>query len=184
MSVPDYVTPIVGYRAWSWAGPHYLKSLTNQQPWPPGKPMVAKCQAWPHHKAPQEICTCGIYALKTITQKNRNQFPQFPRGDKTWPCLIVGEVYLWGKVIEHQYGWRAQFAYPKSLSFLWGRWLGATEMEALAAYGADLYHMPRPGKGEGVLLWTRQLGYSDFGKGLLAQATEKPDKPWMWGRPN
>ncbi len=28
---------------------------------------------------------------------------------------IHGEVYLWGTVVEHRLGWRAQFAYPKSL---------------------------------------------------------------------
>jgi hypothetical protein len=28
---------------------------------------------------------------------------------------IHGEVYLWGTVVEHKLGWRAQFAYPKSL---------------------------------------------------------------------
>jgi len=30
------------------------------------------------------------------------------------PYGICGEVYLWGTVIEHRSGWRAQFAYPKS----------------------------------------------------------------------
>ena len=28
---------------------------------------------------------------------------------------IYGEVYLWGTVVEHELGWRAQFAYPKNL---------------------------------------------------------------------
>jgi hypothetical protein len=28
---------------------------------------------------------------------------------------VHGEVYLWGKVVEHERGWRAQFAYPKTL---------------------------------------------------------------------
>jgi len=28
---------------------------------------------------------------------------------------IYGEVYLWGRVVEHPAGWRAQFAYPKTL---------------------------------------------------------------------
>ena len=30
-------------------------------------------------------------------------------------CGIHGEVYLWGTVVEHELGWRAQFAYPKTL---------------------------------------------------------------------
>lgn len=28
---------------------------------------------------------------------------------------IHGEVYLWGNLVEHRMGWRAEFAYPKSL---------------------------------------------------------------------
>ena len=28
---------------------------------------------------------------------------------------VHGKVYLWGTVVEHERGWRAQFAYPKVL---------------------------------------------------------------------
>lgn len=28
----------------------------------------------------------------------------------------IGEVALWGRLVEHQNGWRAQFAYPGTLS--------------------------------------------------------------------
>jgi hypothetical protein len=41
---------------------------------------------------------------------------------------ICGEVYLWGRLVEHELGWRAQFAYPKTLflplwisSLLWAK---------------------------------------------------------------
>src|SRR3989442_1695231 len=29
------------------------------------------------------------------------------------PNIVVGEVYLWGKIVDCQYGYRAQYAYPK-----------------------------------------------------------------------
>ena len=55
---------------------------------------------------PHPDCTCGIYAAKNI--EHLRQFGYERRG-------IQGEVYLWGTVVEHKLGWRAQFAYPKSL---------------------------------------------------------------------
>jgi hypothetical protein len=32
-----------------------------------------------------------------------------------WDCGVRGEVLLWGTVVEHEHGFRSQFAYPKSL---------------------------------------------------------------------
>jgi hypothetical protein len=29
------------------------------------------------------------------------------------PNIVIGQVYLWGKVVDCQYGYRAQCAYPK-----------------------------------------------------------------------
>jgi DNA-binding CsgD family transcriptional regulator len=58
------------------------------------------------HQAPNATCTCGIYAVKSLDQLRDLDCGR--RG-------ISGEVHLWGTVIEHQTGWRAQFAYPKSL---------------------------------------------------------------------
>jgi len=40
--VPDYVAPIVGWRAWKWDPPQ-LTSINNQSAWYPGQPMKAKC---------------------------------------------------------------------------------------------------------------------------------------------
>jgi hypothetical protein len=140
--IPDYVTPIVGYRGWRWDSSRLLS--LNNEPWLPGKPMTAKCtavmpaavrilvaklkdsgmssheiermlaheiirmareqQQVPEHEAPLESCTCGIYAFKA---------PKKLLG----AANIYGEVYLWGKVVEHKYGWRAQYAYPKSFEF-------------------------------------------------------------------
>jgi hypothetical protein len=100
-------------RAWRWwaetsASPKRLYSIgIGQLPWPPGIPMQAQCLRhdispdgdWQRHShdapAPVAGCTCGIWALK-----------EPPSGG------IVGEVALWGRVIEHALGYRAEYAYP------------------------------------------------------------------------
>ena len=56
--------------------------------------------------APIVECGCGFYAFKT------------PPYLEAWlehrkPNIVIGEVYLWGKIVDCQYGYRAQYAYPK-----------------------------------------------------------------------
>jgi hypothetical protein len=106
MNVPDYTAPIVGYRGWCiHPEADRLMSGISEEVWHPGRAMKARCPlrlSGIVHSSPQEGCTCGIYALKSLLVRNR-----FP---------ICGEVYLWGKLIEHRDGWRAQYAYPKSLT--------------------------------------------------------------------
>jgi len=172
--VPDYVVPIVAYRAWNWVPPQ-LASLNDQSSWYPDRPMMAKCPVgnldfslaatlarwkaggrppvrFPGHETPHERCTCGIYAAKTLDGLHAMGYA---RG------TIFGEVYLWGRVVEHAHGWRAQFAYPKSLRvpLVLQDCLGS-HMEALIAYGADVY------LGD-ILLWTRQRGYTRRGRVLI-----------------
>ena len=48
----------------------------------------------------QMSCSCGIYGVKYPDEKITN--------------TISGEVALWGKMIEHQLGYRATYAYPLS----------------------------------------------------------------------
>jgi len=118
MNIPDYVAPIIGYRAWQWNcggwNPHSapLKSF-NDEWWSPGRALTATCTAsfgWTpatgaevahgRHEAPLATCTCGIYAAKSFDHLQDQGY--LKRG-------IRGEVYLWGKVIEHQSGWRVQY---------------------------------------------------------------------------
>ena len=120
MNIPDYILPVIGYRVWRWNATG-RKSL-NGEPWLPGRPLAAGCRAAARgaivgrakalhgaHELPHSDCTCGVYAAK-----NREHLRQFGYEQ----CGIRGEVYLWGTVVEHERGWRAQFAYPKSLFLL------------------------------------------------------------------
>ena len=117
MRLPDYISPIVACRVWQWDASG-LRSL-NGEPWLPGKPLAAGCRvsdsgtlvgraetANGNHAAPQGGCTCGVYAAKDFEHLRRTGYDRYG---------IHGQVCLWGTVVEHQLGWRAEFAYPKTL---------------------------------------------------------------------
>jgi hypothetical protein len=171
VDIPDYISPIVGYRVWRWTATG-LKSL-NGEVWPPGRPLVAGCRAAARgtivgrtktvHDArelPQWDCTCGAYAAKSLAHLRQLGYEE--RG-------IHGEVYLWGTVVEHQLGWRAQFAYPKSLCLppdevpftLTGI---EARLKTLIAFGADIFML---GEHESIRLWKRGSGFDAAGLDYL-----------------
>lgn len=144
--VPDYISPIISYRLWRWdiAG---LRSL-NGELWQPRKPLEAGCRASDFarrthgdgaahrpHIAPHIKCTCGIYASKSLEHLRERRHER---------SLVYGQVSLWGTVVEHHDGWRAQYAYPKSF-FLLPELLPLTITEiqsrllALISYGCDIF---------------------------------------------
>ena len=161
MSIPDYISPIVGWRVWRWyAGG--LRSL-NGKPWSPGQPLAAKCGAGNAHDAhepPQADCTCGVYASKSREHLRQIGVDRYG---------VLGEVNLWGTVVEHELGWRAQFAYPKTL-FLSPDLIPADtkEMEArlgaLAAYSTDIFIV---GCGRKIPLCRRGAGFDATGLDYL-----------------
>jgi hypothetical protein len=172
MSIPDYISPIVGYRVWKW-GNTGLKSLCGER-WHPGQSLAARCRAstvvgpiagraeavHDAHEPPQTNCTCGVYAAKTFHHLCSVGYAK---------CGIHGEVYLWGTVVEHELGWRAQFAYPKSLILPPDLIPSDTkEMEArlgaLAAYDTDIFIV---GCGQNIPLCRRGLGYGAAGLDYL-----------------
>jgi hypothetical protein len=168
MNVPDYVSPVVAYRAWL-LGPRGLMSL-NGEFWQPNQKLQAVCRrSVNHHTPPHGDCSCGIYAAKSFDQL---------RGIGYAELGVRGEVYLWGTVVEHKLGWRAQFAYPKTLvvgpeSLLCGRLvqrdLCTEELESLKiliGYGADLFVAGEEGN---VPLWTKQCGSFDHVREVAAR---------------
>jgi len=173
MRVPDYISPIVGYRVWQWDATG-LKSL-NGRPWLPGKPLSAACgiemsrmltgraeQGQVTHDAPQLDCSCGVYSAKSLDHLRRTVYMQYG---------IFGEVYLWGTVVEHEAGWRAQHAYPKNFVLplsmmpvsmsrveLW--------LKTLTEFGCDIFVHS---KQRDVPLWQGQSGYEAAGLDVLVQ---------------
>jgi hypothetical protein len=172
MSIPDYISPIVGYRVWKWEKTG-LKSLCGER-WKPSQLLAARCRAsvvvgpiagreeavHDAHEPPQTDCTCGVYASKSLEQLLTTGYAK---------CGIHGEVYLWGTVVEHELGWRAQFAYPKTL-FLPSDLIPSDtkEMEcrlgALAAYGTDIFIV---GHGQSIPLCWKGSGFDAAGLDYL-----------------
>jgi hypothetical protein len=172
MTVPDYISPIIGYRVWKWENTG-LKSLCGER-WHPSQSLAARCRAsavvgpivgraeavHDAHEVPQTDCTCGVYAAKTFHHLCSVGYAK---------CGIHGEVYLWGTVVEHELGWRAQFAYSKSL-FLPPDLIPSDtkEMESrlktLAAYDIDIFI----GGGRGsIRLCRRGSGFDTAGLDYL-----------------
>ena len=58
---------------------------------------------------PQRRCRCGVYAAVS---------PEALAGLHSLPGGVVGEVSLWGRVIEHGRGFRAQVGYPARLGLV------------------------------------------------------------------
>lgn len=65
-----------------------------------------------HHLAPQEDCHCGIWAFKDVD----HLWPHVRRYsfDQT-PLWAYGKVEMWGRLIETENGWRAEYARPKEV---------------------------------------------------------------------
>jgi hypothetical protein len=154
-SKPD-PEPVVGHRIWGWDGAGLIS--LNGEYWVPRQAIKAICKTSNRagtpvreHQAPQLYCFCGVYATKT--KEPLHAFTGFHR--------ISGEVYLWGTVVEHSSGWRAQFAYPKSLTLLpysipYGERESKVFLNAITGYGADLYLAEA---GRYVEVWSKSSGF-------------------------
>lgn len=85
--------------------------------WEPRRPIVAVCSSFTSdHEAPWVDHECGIWALKREEDARRRMvsWMQTQGGEPLgWAC---GQVSLWGRVIEHEHGWRAQYAYPYAIT--------------------------------------------------------------------
>ncbi len=113
----------MAWRAWMlWyrrraAEPVLLRPIVGStRPWPPAEPARATCVRPKLHRAPFPHCTCGLYATRSEELLRRTRNP-----------AVVGTVALWGRVIEHELGYRAEYAYPQRLQlvcylcfFTWG----------------------------------------------------------------
>lgn len=113
MSVPDFCMPLVGYRRWKINGSTLAPwSVDNKgNPWRPRN--VAIADAVPAIKL--EVFhgfvfenSQGLHAHRTLDEITPLKYIQY--SDEA-----IGEVFLWGTVVEHTNGYRAEFAYPKRL---------------------------------------------------------------------
>jgi hypothetical protein len=102
---PVSIEEVEGWRAWSVVerdGAVVLSSLTRAEAWEPGRPFVATCER-KRHDAPHGRCSCGIYAAE-----DPNELARLGR----IAGAAIGQVSLWGRLVEHSRGYRAAAAYP------------------------------------------------------------------------
>ena len=138
--VPDKVSPEIGWRVWLVVA-HEAELLLHSAvqakvEWPVRQALRAECRRVPvleivgeprlgaGHEAPEETCGtggghgCGIYAAKTASAcadfLKGSYSPSQVRGAGV-VHRVIGKVALWGKVIEGELGWRAEYAYPAEI---------------------------------------------------------------------
>jgi hypothetical protein len=122
VEAPDYVEAIVGWRLWRITRRRRqirLSSLFLDDVWPWLEPLEARCavpgigwrRSQRRHTAPHADCDCGIHA--TLWSRVAPEVSRHGRLRSVG--FVVGEVALWGSVVECQFGWRSSFAYPQRM---------------------------------------------------------------------
>ena len=143
---------IVGWRQWNFMYPHFLANLRKDTIYVPREKIEARCDQEDHseQEAPHLTCTCGIYAYKEkprLLGEIRITYGRPLAPPVSGLRLVYGEINLWGKIIEHEDGYRAQFGYPKRL------WC-TPAIEPLAGWIGYVYGVPcevmPSGDGEGI----------------------------------
>jgi glycine cleavage system H lipoate-binding protein len=101
MTAPDFIEPLIGFRAWHLNGDGALVpwALSGAGAWEPGV-NTAVCHAGKSHAPPAADCMCGLYALAS------SRDPRLHGLDGQ----IVGAVAAWGDIELHRTGFRAEHA--------------------------------------------------------------------------
>jgi hypothetical protein len=133
--------PVTGWRAWvvmETAAGLRLGSVLHDLAWPHGRALIAECRrhedpfAGPvgPHPVPGAECNCGFHAARDPVDAL-----SYARGrdEPGTVCRVLGEVTLWGHVLETEGGWRASHAYPRRLYIP-----DARVAAELAAYGVPI----------------------------------------------
>lgn len=110
METPLAVEPVEGWRAWRLSfdrlGPS-LHPTGRGGPWQRASVTTAGCWRHRRHHAPTRDCSCGLYAVRDPDQLRHARSP-----------AVIGTVALWGRVVEHTIGWRAEYGYPQRLTLV------------------------------------------------------------------
>lgn len=124
-AVPDFLEPLVGWRAWKVCAPlsstgsyPTLSSVILDTPWTPRREVSAEHNFDLGEKCiglVGENCSCGVYAFRGSADalaylvKVRDMLLGMSME------VAIGQVSLWGKVVECERGFKAQFAYPRHI---------------------------------------------------------------------
>jgi hypothetical protein len=122
-TAPDLLEPVVAWRVWRLVpvSPEYrLASVYKWTLWEPGcaleacchvpSSMLGKLLGRRDHASPAMECACGIHAAGLeLVCDSLGTFGGCGVG------MIVGQVVLWGDVVECEHGFRGALAYPRHL---------------------------------------------------------------------
>jgi hypothetical protein len=105
-----------GWRVWRLGtyeprAPHraqeiFLRSCVFGDYWPASEPIRARCR---QHAHPVLTCECGIYAVASREQAVEWAYWALEHVPNPF---VIGEVQLWGRVLQYTEGYRAEYAYP------------------------------------------------------------------------
>jgi hypothetical protein len=130
MTPPLVLGPVQAYRSWHirWHyGQPVLGSVFHSTLWPASGPLHATCErgtglltaclrrffSSPQtHAAPEWGCECGVYALARL---DGDPGPRLSPAYESGGIRVKGVVLLWGRVIQHTQGYRAEYARPLKL---------------------------------------------------------------------
>jgi len=130
---PDSIDPVRGWRAWRvyssrhfdrnslpvqtrrpiWGLQSIYASLYDQHLWPNSTPLTAECLNGVGEHAPGRTCYCGVSAFHRAVEL----VSLAPNLLGSQLC-VIGQVIGWGRVIEHERGWRAAQVLPASLGVI------------------------------------------------------------------
>jgi hypothetical protein len=110
-AAPDLIRAVIGFRQWRLRG-SALWSLRSDEPWTRGV-RTAHCLTHVEHEAPENGCTCGIYAWYA---------PPPRTSSAATSDLVAGAIAAWGRVELHAHGMRVEHAMVVALAlpFSWG----------------------------------------------------------------
>jgi len=133
----EQADPVFGWRYWQLSPRGLLRSVTQREfEWPPGRVLRAICVEV-GHPAPADRCNCGLYANPDLEALRQHGLCLAP------DVIVLGQVALWGKVVDDEPSLRGEFAYPARLSLVVDSLIddtpAATFLEGLTAYGVPVH---------------------------------------------
>lgn len=119
---PTYLSYVTAWRCWRLLhNGMYLRSpyVSIDRHWPTRAALEFNCAAIDAstHLTPSLGCSCGIHGFSPsflVSTMLEMKYSGLSR-------IVVGTVALWGGVVEHQRGWRAQYGYPLKISCIYTR---------------------------------------------------------------
>jgi hypothetical protein len=95
------VGEIIAYRAWRVTEPRWWRAGDDRL-----HSVLMRDYVWyPDEPASGDVRTHGIYSCRNVIRSTQDYWYSIGRA-----CLLFGKVKIWGEVVEHEWGYRSQFA--------------------------------------------------------------------------